>query len=190
MPRHEVAMRYTWLLVLVVLTLVTVPVTGFIGPGDTINISVNRTGDNFVWWWWGNSSMDSGPNVTKTIFVDQELKVSNGSLNYYILTDINPDEEHIIEIRGYNQTLNSLNYTIIESSKTYEQDIWMLLYIGCGIVVIGWFTAPILILLSSGVFLLGFGMAYDMTTQSYILLTYALAFVFSMFTFAIRWGGK
>ena len=157
-------------------------------PGDNLSISVNRTGNNFIWLWWGNSSFESAPNLTKTIFVDQEKVCDNCSLTYFILTDINPDEEHIIEIRGFNTTLNSWNTTAYATNKSYEQDIWMLLYIGIGLIVAGWFTAPILILLAAPIFLLGFGMAYDMTTQSYIILTYGIGFVFSMVTFALRWN--
>jgi hypothetical protein len=156
-------------------------------PGDNLTISVNKTGNNFIWWWWGNSSRESAPNLTKTIFIDNEVVIDNTTFDYYILSDINADEYHIITIRGFNRSLNTLNTTVSLSSKTYEQDIWWLLILGTIILVIGWFTAPLLIMLSIGIYLLGFGMALDMTNQSYILITYGLAFAFSMITFAMRW---
>jgi len=157
-------------------------------PGDHLSCSVNKTGDNFIWWWWSNSSMESAPNLTETVFLNGNVVVQNGSLGYYVATGLNPDEKQVLELWGFNQTLNTRNTTCICTDKTYEQDIWTLLYIGCALIVLGWFTAPILILLSCGVFLLGFGMAYDMTTQSYIILVYGIGFVFSMITFYLRWN--
>ena len=155
--------------------------------GDGINITVNLTGDNFILWRWDNASFDSGLNLTKTVFVDQVKRVDNSSLNYYLATDINPDEEHIIEVRGYNLTLNTLNTTSFNVTKTYEQNVWYPFLIGTGLLVTGWFTAPVLILASAPVYLLGFGMARDMTAQSYIFLLYGLGFVMSLFIFVIRW---
>ena len=155
--------------------------------GDGINITVNLTGDNFILWRWDNASFDSGLYLTKTVFVDQVKKVDNSSLNYYLATDINPDEEHIIEVRGYNLTLNTLNTTSFNVTKTYEQNVWYPFLIGTGLLVTGWFTAPVLILASAPVYLLGFGMARDMTAQSYIFLLYGLGFVMSLFIFVIRW---
>ena len=132
--------------------------------------------------------MESAPNLTETVFLNSQKVVDNGTIGYYVATGLNPDEYHVLELWGFNQTLNTLNTTAICTNKTYEQDIWTFLYIGCVLVIIGWFTAPILILLSCGIFLLGFGMALDMTTQSYILVTYGLGFFFSMVTFYLRWG--
>ena len=155
--------------------------------GDGINITVNLTGDNFILWRWDNASFDSGLNLTKTVFVDQVKKVDNSSLNYYLATDINPDEEHIIEIRGYNLTLNTLNATSFNVTKTYEQNVWYPFLIGTGLLVTGWFTAPVLILASAPVYLLGLGMARDMTAHCYIFLLYGLGFIMSLFIFGIRW---
>ena len=88
-------------------------------PGDNLTISINKTGDNFIWWWWGNSSMESAPNLTKTVFVDNYKVVDNTTMTYYVLTDINPDEKHVLELWGFNQTLNTLNTTTVCTDKTY-----------------------------------------------------------------------
>ena len=172
---------------LVVIFMLVCLSSAYQGVGDGINITVNLTGDNFILWRWDNASFDSGLNLTKTVFVDQVKKVDNSSLNYYLATDINPDEEHIIEVRGYNLTLNTLNTTSFNVTKTYEQNVWYPFLIGTGLLVTGWFTAPVLILASAPVYLLGFGMARDMTAQSYIFLLYGLGFVLSLFIFGIRW---
>ena len=174
-------------LLLIVIFMLVCLSSAYQGVGDGINITVNLTGDNFILWRWDNASFDSGLNLTKTVFVDQVKKVDNSSLNYYLATDINPNEEHILEVRGYNLTLNTLNTTEFNVTKTYEQDVWYPFLIGTGLLVTGWFTAPVLILASAPVYLLGFGMARDMTAQSYIFLLYGLGFVLSLFIFGIRW---
>ena len=156
------------------------------GVYDGINISVNKTGDNFILWRWDFNATDSGSLLTKTIFINGNKTVDNGTLTYYLLSGINPDERQIIEIWGYNKTLNTLNTTAKLVSKTYEQNVWYPLMIGSGIVVVGWFTAPIFIMISPLLFAWGFQMARDMTTQSYIMYAYGFAFIISMAAFVIR----
>ena len=172
-----------------VLALVCILVTvgsAYQGEYDGINITVNQTGDNFILWRWDNSSMDSAPLLTKTVFINGNKTVDNGTLNYYLLTGINPDEKQIIEIWGFNQTLNSWNTTTKLVSKTYEQNVWYPLMIGSGIVVIGWFTAPVFIIISIPMFAWGFQMARDMTKQSYIMYAYGFAFVITFIILVIR----
>ena len=175
------------LLILLLFTSCSGIASAIIGPGDGLNITINQTGNNFILWRWDNSSMDSAPNLTKTIFIDQVKVVDNLSLGYYLATDINPDEEHTIEILAFNVTINSYNNTAFNITKTYEQDVWTLFMIGTGLTVIGWFTAPLLIILAFPVYLLGFGMAIYQTAQSYIILLYGLSTVLSLIIFAIRW---
>ena len=172
-----------------VLVLVCVLITvgsAYQGVYDGINITVNQTGDNFILWRWDNSSLDSAPLLKKTIFINGNKTVDNGTLTYYLLNGVRPDENQIIEIWGFNTSLNTLNTTTFNITKTYEQNVWYPLMIGSGIVVMGWFTAPIFIMISPLLFAWGFQMARDMTTQSYIMYTYGFAFVISMAAFVIR----
>ena len=174
------------LVLLLVYVLFTVG-SAYQGTEDGINITVNLTGDNFILWRWDNSTLDSGPALAKTVFLNGKKVKDNSTLNYFLATNINPNEEHILEVRGYNLTLNTLNTTEFNVTKTYEQDVWYPFLIGTGLLVTGWFTAPVLILAAAPVYLLGFGMARDMTAQSYIFLLYGLGFVMSLFIFVIRW---
>lgn len=166
------------------------PAAALVGPGDHLEVLVNKTGDNFLWWSWYNTSLnsDTAPNLTKTVFVDTVKVVDNTTMDYYLLSDLNPDEKHVIEVRGYNVTLNTLNTTVIRTDKTFEQDIWTLFLIGIGLIIVGWFTAPLIILLSIPMFLLGFAFALDMTTQTYLIWAYGFGIGLSMLTFVLRWG--
>ena len=175
------------LLILLLFTSCSGIVSAIIGPGDGLNITINQTGNNFILWRWDNSTLDSAPNLTKTVFIDQVKVADNLSLGYYLATDINKDEEHTIEILAFNVSLNTLNNTAFNITKTYEQDVWTLFLIGTGLTVLGWFTAPLLILLAFPAYVLGFAMAVSQTSQSYIILLYGLSACLSLFIFAIRW---
>ncbi len=171
----------SWPVLLLLIFLVIVPASSYVSSDFTI--TVNKTGSSFIWWSW---ELKDDTNLTKTVFVDNSLKISNTTLNHYIASDLNPNEQHTITLFLFNITQNSYNGSYTSTSKTYEQDLWLPLYITLALIAIGWFTAPLLIYVGIIPAFYGLQFAYLQTQQSYIVFLYGFMMIFTILAAALR----
>jgi hypothetical protein len=153
--------------------------------GSNFEIEVNKTGPNEIWWWWDHYD---DKNLTKTVYVDNSLILTNTTNTYYILSgkNVHENEQHIITIELYNISANTYNGTFTLKSKTREQDLWLPLYITFALVLLGWFTVPLIMyggIISS---LYGLAIAYEVTQQSYIIYLYGFISFFVMIACGMR----
>jgi hypothetical protein len=152
-------------------------------PAGAFSITVNKTGANFIWYSWDTTN---DYNCTKTVIFDNKVIVQNASTTMYIASKLNTNEQHILSVTLYNQSMNTNNGTYTSTAKTYEQDLWLPLYITLACVLIGWFTIPLLMYVGIISSFYGLIFAYLETNQSYLLFLHAFMLFFTMLACAFR----
>jgi hypothetical protein len=81
----------------------------FVGLVSGIEI-YNSTTSNSIYWSWENGG-------TYNIWMDNELTLTNYTVNNTLLTGLNPNELHLIELRDSNNTIiEGRSYTITNES--------------------------------------------------------------------------
>ena len=85
----------------------------------------------------------------------------------------------MIEVWFKNYTYDNYTFKEITQIKTHPGSTWWYMVLGLGTLIVGYFV-PVFGFLSMALFGMGYYMAKDLTSQGFIVVTYAICFVLSM----------
>ena len=138
-------------------------------------------------WSWTN-------NITSFVIDDQavflngtlyslnysQYYIDGGTKFYYLsLPDRNSNSLEIMEVWFKNYTYDNYTFREITQIKTHPGSTWWYMVLGLGTLIVGYFV-PVFGFLSMALFGMGYYMAKDLTSQGFIVVTYAICFVLSM----------
>ena len=134
----------------------------------------NETGTTYINWTWGNIS------EPQSVYVDGILKINNGtSLGYYVLTNLQPNEEHRIDV--YSNTTWLYNATKYDMAKTKESAWYFPLIFTVVFMILGGYFSFYFSYLSIISAFWGLMTVQKYTSTEYIIVMYGFLFMFSLY---------
>lgn len=143
---------------------------------DPISNLTSESGETWISWTW-----DTDNTSEVSVYLDGKY-INNSTLGYFGSTDLNPNEKHQLTLISNDTVLESTTYT---KKASFENNFIYLLIIA----IIFWLLGQkfnLFTWLSIIIFFYGGITSLSQTTESWIILTFWLGGIISIFSITIK----